>query len=127
MTPVLLLAALLKATTLAETIADAGALLGARLERVGFEVECHGVVGVLLVQCIRSVLVALPDVRKSKRARIGKACFLAHLDKLAVNLAGLTLHAPVDPVDLDLEAGTDENRLGLLGPDNQAGGHEDRQ
>ena len=44
---------------------------------------------------------------------------LAHFSQLTMELTCLALHAPVDPVNLNLIAGNQENVHGLLWPQNK--------
>ena len=70
---------------------------------------------------------SIPDIRKSKLSRMWEASFLGQFDDLTIHLIGLPLHAPVDPVDLNLQAGGSKHSCGLLRPDDEAAEDEKRE
>lgn len=77
--------------------------------------------GEVLDQCSSLRGLAVPQVYKSKLARMGESCFLAQPNDFAVKLVCLALHAIVDPIDLDLEADGGKDRCRLFGPEYKGG------
>ena len=50
-----------------------------------------------------SLAIAVPEVNPLEGWHLGTEMFLHVSTELTMKLAGMTLHAPVDPVDLDLQ------------------------